>query len=87
MERAIRPRCCSGFTLHDYRLHLRLRRGLEELQDPHNELTRIAHELGFCSLSHFSGSFRSKFGVAPSTVRSGGPELRKIVEARLALAS
>jgi AraC-like DNA-binding protein len=77
----------TGFTLHDYRLHLRLRRGLEELQDPGNELTRIAHELGFCSLSHFSGSFRSKFGVAPSAVRSGGPELRKIVEARLALAS
>jgi AraC-like DNA-binding protein len=77
----------TGFTLHDYRLHLRLRRALDELHDPHNELTRIAHELGFCSLSHFSGSFRSKFGVAPSTVRSGGPELRKIVEARLALAS
>jgi AraC-like DNA-binding protein len=77
----------TGFTLHDYRLHLRLRRALEELHDPRNELTRIAHELGFCSLSHFSGSFRSKFGVAPSAVRSGGPELRKIVEARLALAS
>jgi AraC-like DNA-binding protein len=77
----------TGFTLHDYRLHLRLRRALEELQDPRNELTRIAHELGFCSLSHFSGCFRAKFGVAPSAVRSGGPELRKIVEARLALAS
>jgi AraC-like DNA-binding protein len=77
----------TGFTLHDYRLHLRLRRALDALDDPGSDLTRLAHELGFCSLSHFSGSFRAKFGLAPSAVRSGGPELRKIVEARLALAS
>jgi AraC-like DNA-binding protein len=77
----------TGFTLHDYRLHLRLRRSLELLLDPDSELTRIAHELGFCSLSHFSGSFRRKFGIAPSAVRSGGRELSKIVEARLAAAS
>ena len=77
----------TGFTLHDYRLHLRLRRSLELLLDPDRELTRIAHELGFCSLSHYSGTFRRKFGIPPSGVRSGGRELSKIVEARLAAAS
>jgi AraC family transcriptional regulator len=77
----------TGFTLHDYRLHLRLRRSFEHLLDPDCDLTRIALELGFCSLSHFSGSFRRKFGIAPSAVRMGGRELSKIVEARLAGAS
>jgi AraC-like DNA-binding protein len=77
----------TGFTLHDYRLHLRLRRSLEQLLDTDHDLTRTAHELGFCSLSHFSGSFRRKFGLAPSAVRARGPELSKIVEAQLAAAS
>jgi AraC-like DNA-binding protein len=77
----------TGFTLHDYRLHLRLRRSLDQLLDTDHELTRIAHELGFCSLSHFSGSFRRKFGLAPSAVRAGGRELSKILEAELAAAS
>ena len=73
----------TGFTLHDYRLHLRLRRALDHLVDSDRDLTWIAHAVGFCSLSHFSGSFRTKFGVAPSAVRAGCGELRKIVEARL----
>jgi AraC family transcriptional regulator len=75
----------TGFSLHDYRINLRLRVSLELLADPDADLTRIAHELGFSSLSHFSGSFRLKFGVAPSAVRN--PELSKILEARLAAAS
>jgi AraC-like DNA-binding protein len=79
-------RDATGFTLHDYRIHLRLRHALELLLEPDADLTRIAHELGFCSLSHFSGSFRVKFGVAPSRVRSVG-ELRKIVEAPLTVSS
>jgi AraC-like DNA-binding protein len=77
----------TGFTLHDYRIHLRLRRSLELLAEPDANLTRIAHELGFSSLGHFSGSFRAKFGVAPSAVRRPSAELSKILEARLAAAS
>jgi AraC-like DNA-binding protein len=76
----------TGFSLHDYRIHLRLRRSLEHLDEPDADLTRIAHELGFCSLSHFSGSFRRVFGLPPSRARSSSAELRKIVEARLATA-
>jgi AraC family transcriptional regulator len=77
----------TGFTLHRYRIQLRLRRALERMLDPGTELTRLAFELGFSSLSHFSDSFRRAFGVAPSALRAGHAELSKIVEARLAAAS
>jgi AraC family transcriptional regulator len=77
---------CTGFTLHRYRLHLRLRASLERLLEPGTELTGLALELGFSSPSHFSDSFRTTFGLAPSAARATGPELRKIVEARLAAA-
>ena len=75
---------CTGFTLHRYRVHLRLRGALDRLREPGTELTRLAFELGFSSPSHFSDSFRGVFGVPPSAARAAGPELRKIVEARLA---
>jgi AraC-like DNA-binding protein len=77
---------CTGFTLHDYRVHLRLRRSLEQLEAG-AELTRLAYELGFCSLAHFSGAFRRVFGTPPSSVRGRSGQLRKIVEAQLAAAS
>jgi AraC family transcriptional regulator len=77
----------TGFTLHRYRIQLRLRRALERMLDPGTELTRLAFELGFSSLSHFSDSFRGAFGVPPSALRAGHAELSKIVEARLAAAS
>lgn len=80
-------RACTGFTLHSYRVHLRLRASLERLLEPETALTGLALELGFSSLSHFSDSFRAAFGVSPSGARTTGTELRKIVEARLAAAS
>jgi AraC-like DNA-binding protein len=77
---------CTGFTLHRYRLQLRLRASLARLSEPGAELTGLAFELGFSSLSHFSDSFSDAFGLRPSAAQAGGPELRKIVEARLAAA-
>ena len=71
----------TGYTLHDYRIHLRLRHSLEHLEAG-ADLTRLAYELGFCSLAHFSGSFRRVFGMPPSSVRGCPDEMRKIVEAR-----
>jgi AraC family transcriptional regulator len=73
----------TGFTLHGYRIHLRLRRSLEHLVEPDADVTWVAHALGFSSLSHFSGAFKRAFGLPPSSVRG---EPRKIVEARLAAA-
>jgi AraC-like DNA-binding protein len=82
-------RAGTGMSLHRYRTHLRLGLALERLADPGTDLTRLAHELGYASHSHFTDRFRSVLGVPPSTVR--GPigrrrlrELRRLAEAPLA---
>jgi AraC family transcriptional regulator len=72
-------RATTGYTLHAYRTHLRLRTALERLPR-HDNLTQLAAELGFNSHSHFSDSFRATFGVSPSRARaaSGGRELSEL---------
>jgi AraC-like DNA-binding protein len=58
----------EGLSLHRYLVQLRLARALVEL--PHTEdLTSLALDLGFSSHSHFTASFRSAFGCAPSVFR------------------
>lgn len=58
----------TGTTLHQHRLQLRLRVGLERLGDV--DLGVLAHDLGFANHSHFTASFRRVFGVAPSQART-----------------
>jgi AraC-like DNA-binding protein len=78
----------TGFTLHAYRTHLRLRIAVERLAQGEADLAALGRGLGFSSHSHFSSAFRSVFGVQPSVVRGigrrGVGELRRIVEAPLA---
>jgi AraC family transcriptional regulator len=85
LARVFRDR--TGFTLHAYRTHLRLRIALDRLASGEQDLAALAHGLGFSSHSHFSSAFRSVFGVQPSvargTGRRGTGELRRIVEAPL----
>jgi AraC-like DNA-binding protein len=85
LARVFRDR--TGFTLHAYRTHLRLRIAIERLADGEGDLAALARGLGFSSHSHFSSAFRSVFGVQPSVVRAinrrGAGELRRIVEAPL----
>ena len=85
LARVFRDR--TGFTLHAYRTHLRLRIALERLAEGEHDLAALAHGLGFSSHSHFSSTFRSVFEVQPSVVRGvgrrGARELRRIVEAPL----
>jgi AraC family transcriptional regulator len=85
LARVFRDR--TGFTLHAYRTHLRLRIAIERLAEGENDLAALARGLGFSSHSHFSSAFRSVFGVQPSVVRAmsrrGARELRRIVEAPL----
>jgi AraC family transcriptional regulator len=58
----------EGLSLHRYLVRLRLARALVEL--PHtDDLTTLALDLGFSSHSHFTASFRSTFGCAPSVFR------------------
>jgi AraC-like DNA-binding protein len=62
-------RAQTGFSLHQYRTQLRLRRALVELDRDGRDLTRLAFDLGFASHSHFTDTFRRQFGVPPSAVR------------------
>jgi AraC-like DNA-binding protein len=64
-------RAHTGFTLHGYRNQLRLRLALERIP-AEDDLTALAHELGFSSHSHFTDAFRALFGAPPAEVRALG---------------
>ena len=59
----------TGRTLHGYLTELRLHRALERVLDGETNLAALAVDLGFATHSHFTRTFRSRFGVAPSQVR------------------
>ena len=55
----------EGLPLYRYQLQLRLARALDRL--PHeDDLSALAHELGFSSHSHFASAFRQTYGRSPS---------------------
>ncbi len=58
----------NGQTLHRFRAELRLRHALHLLES-HQDLTPIAFDLGYSSLSHFSNAFKAAYGLAPSEFR------------------
>lgn len=59
----------TGTTVHQYLLRIRMQEALSRL---HNEprLSRLAHDLGFSSHSHFTETFRRHFGESPAQVRA-----------------
>jgi AraC family transcriptional regulator len=59
----------TGYTMHQYHLHLRLRRSLGPLLAG-MPVAEIALELGFQGHSHFTSRFRRAFGETPSAVRA-----------------
>jgi AraC-like DNA-binding protein len=59
----------TGYTLHEYRTHLRLRAALERLATGDEDVAVIARAVGFSSHSHLTASFHRAFGVPPSRVR------------------
>lgn len=59
-----------GVTLHQHRLLLRLHASLAMLRDTDRDLSDIALALGFGDHSHFTMTFRRRFGVTPSRYRS-----------------
>lgn len=69
-------RATTGTTIHEYRRQLRLRRALELVVDSGNDLSSVAHDLGYSSHSHFTECFRKVFGVTPSTFRARGSSRR-----------
>jgi AraC-like DNA-binding protein len=80
LARVFRDR--TGFTLHGYRTHLRLRLALDRLRSD-ADLATIANELGFNSHSHFTDAFRGVFRVPPSEARRNLRDLRRMLEAQL----
>ena len=63
-------RTWTGYSIHGYLTHLRLRAAMDRLSTGRgHDLTSLAAELGFKSQSHFTNSFRKAFGVVPSAVR------------------
>lgn len=77
----------TGITLHAYLIQLRMRSALERVAEQNQDLTALAHELGFSSHSHFTSCFRQTFDTTPSAYRTSAgrrriTELRKFLIAR-----
>jgi len=62
-------RAGTGVTLHRYRTDLRLGTALERIAEGETSLSRVAHELGFSSQSHFTVALRTRHGVTPRRLR------------------
>ena len=73
----------TGFSVHEYRLQLRLRTGLERLSDSRGSLLMLALQLGFVSHSHFTAAFRRAFGLLPSEARDEHHARRALESGRL----
>jgi AraC-like DNA-binding protein len=56
----------TGFSIHSYQQHIRLRVALQLLRETPFELCDVAAQLGFANHSHFSTVFKRQFGIPPS---------------------
>lgn len=59
----------TGFSMHQYLSHFRLRTAIEKIYDSRRTMTDIALDYCYSSHSHFTNSFRRMFGVSPSQLR------------------
>jgi len=59
-----------GSSVHHYVMRTRLLKGLDSVLAANDDLTGIAHDMGFGSHSHFTASFRTFFGMTPSQLRA-----------------
>jgi AraC family transcriptional regulator len=59
----------TGFSIHRYRVRLRLQEALHRIDPARGSLTELALDLGFSSHSHFTCAFRRECGVPPSVAR------------------
>ncbi len=63
----------TGFSIHDYQQHIRLRAALQLVRETPFDLCEVATQLGFSSHSHFSSVFRCQFGMSPSQFAKNRP--------------
>ncbi len=59
----------TGWSIHEYRLQLRVRMAVDRLAAGPVDLARLALDLGFASHSHLTDTFRRIFGAPPTAVR------------------
>ncbi len=64
-------RASTGFSPHQYLLHLRLTHAKNLMRIRSWTLLEIALECGFASHAHLSHAFRKRYGMSPSQFRSG----------------
>jgi AraC family transcriptional regulator len=64
-------RFSTGYTPHQYLLHLRLTRAKELMRKHDRPLLDVALECGFASHAHFTRAFRKRYGISPSQFRAG----------------
>jgi AraC family transcriptional regulator len=62
-------RNATAQTPHQYLLNLRLEKATQMLKDRSSRLVDVAVACGFCSHTHFTKAFHTKFGVLPSHYR------------------
>ena len=60
----------TGLTIGRYRNRVRVRLALEWLAEGEDDLTRVAHALGFADHAHFSRTVLREIGVPPSVARA-----------------
>lgn len=60
---------CTGTTIHNYILRVRLNHARHLILNTDISLNLIAEKVGFNSYSHFSSYFRQHFGMSPSEYR------------------
>lgn len=63
-----------GVTIHQYRMHLRLKYSLDALLIE-SDITKVALDLGFASHSHFTTTFHHCFGQTPREYRASAARL------------
>nr|NIV10799.1 helix-turn-helix domain-containing protein [Fodinibius sp.] len=59
-----------GHSSREFIRTLRLKRAAHLLQNGYGNVTEVAYEVGFNSLSHFAKVFKEQFGVLPAKFSS-----------------
>ena len=60
---------CTGVTVSDYVMNIRLKRAEEMLRFSNETVAEIASKTGFCDIYYFSRAFKKNKGMSPLQYR------------------